>query len=141
MKKILVPVDGSPSSQRAVAHAIALLKSGSTSAIELLNVQPPILSGNVRQFVSREMVDGYHRSQSEAALGPALDLLNESRVRCNADMVVGHIAQTIVEQAGKRGCDAIVMGTRGMGGVANLVLGSIAMKVIVLAECPVTLVK
>jgi nucleotide-binding universal stress UspA family protein len=51
------------------------------------------------------------------------------------------VARSIVERAHELGCTHIVMGTRGMSLLGNLVLGSVATKVIHAARCPVTLVK
>lgn len=50
-------------------------------------------------------------------------------------------AQHIAEFASENACDEIIMGTRGMGAVGNLVLGSVATKVVHLATVPVTLVR
>jgi nucleotide-binding universal stress UspA family protein len=140
MARLLVAVDGSECSLRALAHAIDVARRGGTE-IEALNVQIPIMSGHVREFVSQSMIDQYHRSEGEVALAPAVRLLNESGVPYNASMVVGHIAETIVAEAAKRHCDAIVMGTHGMGGMRNIFLGSVAMRVIHAADRPVTLIK
>ncbi len=53
----------------------------------------------------------------------------------------GAAAETILELARERRCAAIVVGTRGLGAVAGLVLGSVAGKIVQLAPVPVTLVK
>ena len=50
-------------------------------------------------------------------------------------------ATTIARRADSLQCEGIVMGTRGMGAIANLLLGSVAAKVVHLANVPVTLVK
>ena len=47
----------------------------------------------------------------------------------------------IADSAEREGCDAIVMGTRGMGSIGSLMLGSVATKVVHLTKLPVTLVK
>ena len=54
---------------------------------------------------------------------------------------VGTAASEIADCAAEQGCDAIVMGSRGLGAVGGLVLGSVAHKVAHLAPVPVTLVK
>ena len=61
--------------------------------------------------------------------------------RVNLHLVIGDPATAIVKLARRLNCDLIVMGTRGMGKVAGLVLGSVATKVVHLADAPVTLVK
>ena len=109
--------------------------------VELLNVQFPIESGDIRRFVSHEMIDGYHRAEGEEALRAAKQLLDEGGLSYKATILVGHLAETIATYAAKQRFDSIVMGTRGMGPIKNLVLGSVATQVIHLAEIPVTLVK
>jgi nucleotide-binding universal stress UspA family protein len=141
MQKILVPVDGSPSALHAVEYVAALYRRGSPIEIHLLNIQIPIVSGDIRRFVSQSMIDNYHRAESEDALKPAKAVLDRQEIPYTAGMQVGHIAETIAEYARRHGCDAIAMGTRGMGPVRNLVLGSVATQVMHLVDVPVTLVK
>ena len=50
-------------------------------------------------------------------------------------------AEAILEAAGRRQCDLIVMGTRGLGRLAGLLLGSVSQKVVQHAQCPVLLVR
>jgi nucleotide-binding universal stress UspA family protein len=59
----------------------------------------------------------------------------------NEHIVVGHAGQTIANHASHWGCTRIVMGTRGLGALANVVVGSTALQVMHLSEIPVTLVK
>ena len=54
---------------------------------------------------------------------------------------VGQPAEVIARLAGELGCDLIVMGTHGRSGIAGLVMGSVASRVLHLADCPVMLVK
>ena len=57
------------------------------------------------------------------------------------EILVGSVPHAIVKRAEDLGCDGIVMGTRGMGAIGDLVMGSVATKVIHLTKLPVTLVK
>jgi len=83
MKKLLVPVDGSDCSLRAVRHVV---ERGSGAAlpgaveIHLVNVQPE-LPGDITRFVSREQVAGYHRDESEKELAEARKLLEAAGAR------------------------------------------------------------
>jgi len=58
----------------------------------------------------------------------------------SAHALVGPIAETIVDQAGKCGSNVIYMGTRGMTALSNMVLGSVATRVLHLAQIPVVLI-
>ena len=68
-------------------------------------------------------------------------LLDAAGIAYEAKVLVGPVAQTIADYAAEQGCDSIVMGTHGRGGLAELFLGSVAAKVIHLTRLPVTLIK
>jgi nucleotide-binding universal stress UspA family protein len=143
MKKLLVPVDGSECSLRAVRHLLAR-GSGtalpSTIEIHLVNVQPG-LPGDITRFVSREQVEGYHRDESAKALADARALLDAAGVRHVVHAEVGPLAETIVRLADTLGCDEIVMGARGRTALAEFLIGSTVTRVVHLSRMPVLLVK
>ena len=140
--KILVPVDGSENALRAVRH-IVNHRSDFCEPIELhlLNVQPPVASGAVKMFISQQQLNDYHRDEGLAALKEARALVDRAGLRCHHHIGVGEIAPTIANYAKEKGCEQIAMGTHGRGGLAGVLLGSVATKVIHLAEMPVLLVK
>src|SRR6476646_8781198 len=101
MKKILLPVDGSEAALHAVAYVLNLSRQGLPLEVELLNVQIPIESGEIRRFVSQAMIDGYHRAEGEEALKAAKQLLDEGGVSYKATISVGHLGETIATYAAK----------------------------------------
>jgi nucleotide-binding universal stress UspA family protein len=136
---ILVPVDGSPGSKRALDHAIAL--AGALGGeIEILNVQSPV-PGDAALFVSDDTVKDYHRAEAKKALAPAIRRLEKAGVPFTQHVCVGPPGRTIAQFANESKCDRIVMGTRGLGQPLGFFLGSAASKVIELAKAPVTVVK
>jgi nucleotide-binding universal stress UspA family protein len=140
MYRILVPVDGSDVALRALGHAMRLSRLIGEAEIHLLNVQPPI-TGSVSAFVGDENVAGFYREESENALAPAREVLEREGLPVHAAMRIGSTGQSIADYARELSCDQIVMGTRGLGGIGSLVLGSVATQLVHLAEAPVTLVK
>lgn len=140
MQAILIPVDGSDCSVRALKFALELA-AGRTLALHVLTVQAPVISGNVRRFVSAETIADYYRDEGRRALAPAKEALDAAGVAYQEAMEVGPPAPTIAEFAKTHRCDFIVMGSRGLGAVANLVLGSVAARVLHLTDLPVVLVK
>ena len=140
MLRILVAVDGSASSMHAVRHLAKLLQGQPESEVHILNVQVP-LPGAASRFLSRKDVKAFHSDEGDRALKEARRLLDEAGVQYEPHVAVGQIAPTIVDYAEERRCDQILMGTRGLGPVENLLLGSVAMKVLHLTKLPVTLVK
>ena len=141
--KVLVPVDGSESSNRAVDHLIKKLgwyKDG--MEIHLLNVQHQVPYGSrVSSVVGQDKLAQYHKEEGMTALKPGMQKLDAARVPYHHHIAVGDEADVICRYAKEKGLDQIVMGTRGMGSVSNLVLGSVATKVIHLSPVPVLLVK
>lgn len=142
MKSILVPVDGSDSSVRAVKLAMQEMQEHKeTTSLFLLTVQAPILSGNVTRFFSTEAIQDYYDDEGRNALRPAKALLDDSGVAYTEHVSVGPIASTIADFVTANNCDHIIMGTRGLGSVSSLMLGSVTTKVLTLVDVPVTLVK
>lgn len=139
--RILIPVDGSERSLAAVRHAAGPLAQANPGLeIHLLNVQPPLPSA-ASTFIDSAVVRGFHEEEGAKALAAARKLLDAAGLRYASNSVVGEPAETIAAYAEQRGCTAIVMGTRGLGSAAGLLLGSVAHKVLQLSKVPVTLVK
>ncbi|MGB6102237.1 MAG: universal stress protein [Pusillimonas sp.] len=141
MRTILVPVDGSESSGRAVQAAIKAANELGGANLHVITVQAPIVSGNVTRFFSVEAINAYYQDEGNNALAPAKKLLDEAGVPYQSKVAVGPVAITIADYAKKHECDLIIMGTRGLGSVTGLVLGSVTTKVLSLSSIPVTLVK
>lgn len=137
--KILVPIDGSDTSLRAV-HYIARTFPRDAAEIHLINVQPPLPSA-VSDFVGAAERSAYHEEQGQRCLTEARRTLEAAGIAHHAHLAVGGVAETIVEHAATLGCDQIVIGSRGLSPLPNLLLGSTTTRVLHLAEVPVTVVK
>jgi len=137
---LLVPVDGSTGADHAVDYAIMITGWGLTDQIHLINVQYP-LPGAVTTFVGSKAVSGYHHEEGMNALKPTCAKLDAAGIAHQIHIVVGQPAETITGFCEELKCDAIVMGTRGHGKAAGLLLGSVARDVIAKASAPVTVVK
>jgi len=140
--RILVPVDGSDSALRAVRYAISLgEKLREPVEYDLLNVQRRIASGNVRLFVSQEEINRFYQEEGANALRAAREAIESSGAPCAVHVAVGDEPECIARYASEHGSDLVVMGTRGMGTIANMLLGSVSARVIHLSPMPVVLVK
>lgn len=140
MRKVLVPVDGSPVAERAVAFAAERASRSGDTKLVLLNVQQNLEHWRKRGLLNEQDVKDL-RAHGESEAAPARRLLDKAGVLYDFEIVFGHPAEVIVRKAREEHCDSIVMGTRGLGDVESLLLGSTAYKVIQLAQLPVTLVK
>ena len=142
--KILAPVDGSPASLRAVKLAIELAAGRQQTTIVLLNVHNIsmlALTESARAVMAILLEEEEKRASAEA--------LREATRTCEASGALftvrverGSPAAMIHRIAGEEKADHIIMGTRGLGGIRGLLLGSVSTQVLHLAgDVPVTLVK
>jgi nucleotide-binding universal stress UspA family protein len=140
--KILIPVDGTESANRAVDHVIASrdwLKE--LPQVLLLNVQWKIASGNVKLFISQQTVNDYYREMGMAALATACSKLETAGFPYSYHISVGTPAEAIVQYATEQKVDQIVMSAGGERTLASLLLGSVVNKVLHLSAIPVLLIK
>jgi nucleotide-binding universal stress UspA family protein len=141
MRKVLVAVDGSASSERAVRHLIAELKRQTVPAeVHVLFAQSPVPE-RLWQLGEPEFMERVRREEAQEATATADKLLSDAALPHVVHLETGQPAETIVSYAKHHDCAEIVMGTQGMGTVKNLLLGSVAAKVVHAADVPVTLVK
>ena len=139
--KMLVAVDGSEHAFNAVRHAIDIARRIDDTRVVLINVQRPAMSGEVSNLLTAEQVMEQHTEAGNKALAGARALLDAAGTACQTEIGVGAPAETIAEFAEKCGCDVIVVGASSHGRVHSLVLGSVAAKIVHIAELPVTVVK
>src|SRR5690606_25502222 len=110
------------------------VRESDKNRLHLITVHPPIASGNVKRFFTADVLNAYYQDEGQNALATAKALLNEAGVPYEESIEVGPIAQTIADYAKKHQCDQIIMGTRGLGSVTGLVLGSVTVKVLSLVD-------
>lgn len=141
--KILVATDGSKSARKAVKYAAGLIGqlSPGDHRITLLSVHDDSALAHARSYVGREAIADFLREASEKELLPARRLLDKAGVRHDMVLRTGHVSQEIVACAKKGRFDLIVMGSKGRAAIADLLLGSVAQRVLATAETPVLLVK
>lgn len=142
MLKLLVAVDGSTHADKAIAVAASLAKEAGTTRVWLLHVREGTFYYGALPPLDYEAQERTQRQAQadllEAALGRARDAGLQDVQPITA---VGPAATEIVRVAAETGADQIVMGTRGMGALGGLLLGSVAQRVVHLAPVPVLLVK
>lgn len=141
MSKILIPIDGSEHSLRALDAVLKRRDYEAGMEIHLLNVQIPVDSGHARMFVSEGELHDYHQTEGLTALADARKKLDDAKVAYSSHVLVGHISETIVTFAKERQLDEIVMGTHGRTGLSHMLLGSIATEVVRMSQLPITLIK
>ena len=141
--KILVPLDGSPASLRALDFAVEQLVRNKEGSLILLHVQnlgsidPAGVSAVIPDFLSDAAAQA-----SAQALNDAVQKCEHRSIAYKTHTRAGpQVAVAIAEVARDESVSQIIMGTRGLGGFKGLLLGSVANQVIHLAEVPITLIK
>ena len=144
LTRILVPTDFSPPSAAALIAAKELATRFGAS-IHLLHVlDDPYATASFAAEVYGYIPPGLKESWQRAAEKQMLTVFPEAErgpFRATTAVACGSAARTIVEYADQNGFDLIVMGTHGRGGVAHLLLGSVAERVVRTARCPVLTVR
>ncbi len=137
--KILLPVDGSDTSARAVQFVLKqALNSKEAPELHLLNVQHS-LPGTIKGVANQ--AKQYHHDEGVKALANARKLLDDAQIKYTYHIGVGEVGEVVAHFVSDLKCDQVVMGTRGMSSVANMVLGSAATQILHLVQVPVLLVK
>lgn len=137
---MLIPIDGSPASIRALKLAIDQLPKAS---FVIVNVQNPAALGldGGGGIMPLEWIEQQEEEATRKGLQRAVAVCREAGATFVTRSERGAIAETIDRVARAEHVSQIFMGTRGLGGVRGLVLGSVTTQLMHLADVPVTLVK
>jgi nucleotide-binding universal stress UspA family protein len=140
--RIVVPVDGSAPANRAVAHALSLV-AGRPDGEIIVNVQnaQTLDISDISAVMTVEPDRRVAVRQSRSALRRAVALCRKAQGKFVTRAEIGSPAETIDRIAREVRANQIIMGTRGLGSLGNLLLGSVAARVVKLSQVPVTLVK
>jgi nucleotide-binding universal stress UspA family protein len=140
--KILVAIDGSKNSLRALKYAIKLAaRMAEPSQLMLVNAHDDIALRGASQFVGKDAVKDYLDDLSRSELQDAIAAAEKAKVKFETKMLRGQVAQAIAKAAGDADCDLIVLGSKGRSAIKDLLIGSVAQRVASLSDVPVTLVK
>ena len=138
--KILIPVDASPNSLKAVQHAVLChLALFERPEVHLLHVRGPV-SSYVARFISRGDIEAYHRQEAEKALAPARALLRRCNVPHAEHVVTGDRVGMINEVAAQLGVSEIVIGTARKNSLTRILEDSVSRKLLDTSAVPVRIV-
>ncbi len=141
MLKVLIAVDGSDHSVVTVRRVTELAPKLKELSARLVNVQPETLNYEFHHGVVEDEAVRSEKALGERLLAQERKLLEAAGIPHEWSVELGEPAEAIVRVATESGCDMIILGSHGLGGVASLLLGSVAMKVVQQAKVPVLLVK
>ncbi len=136
-KNILIAVDGSDYSNRALAYAKDVAETY-RATLWLVHVIAP--TSDLLGYDDFEKLYAKRKHAGQSILDDALAALGEFNFKTNQELLEGPEPDSILSCAKKIHADLIIMGTRGMGAIKGLLVGSVSRKVIHLAGCPVMVV-
>ena len=137
MEKILIPVDGSESSERALGKGIELANALKAKLMFLYVANVNQLA--VNSCLSAELLEAVNKA-GDVVLTHAEESASEG-IETERVMETGSPAPVIIDVAEEHGVDLIVMGSRGLGLVKGVLLGSVSQYVVENAKCAVMVVK
>jgi nucleotide-binding universal stress UspA family protein len=140
--KILIAVDGSVHSLAAIETLLKRLEwFRAPVELALVYVHPALPYKHAAAWAGKEAIRSYYEEESDAALAAARARLDERGIGYVVEKRVGDAGEEIVKAAAEKGYELIVMGTHGHTALANLVMGSVATKVVAGSTVPVLLMK
>ena len=141
MLKLLVPVDGSAASLRAVRFAATFMPPPCEVELHLLNVQQAAVDWEVRRFLRGVEIDKLLHDKGREIVEEAAREAQAAGRPAVVHVEVGEVAPTIDAVAKRLECGQIVMGSHGAGALEGLLMGSVSAKVLQRTDLPVTLIK
>lgn len=138
-ERILLAVDGSEHgyhAARVAANLARAMKSERLGIVVVYGRIPPYLGEpNLQQAINARLME------AQEILRKAVEAVGDVPAEIHTELIEGDPAESIIEMAKTRESGVIVMGSRGLGGLVGLVLGSTSQKVVSHAPCPVLIVR
>ena len=138
--EVLVAVDGSAHSRRALAYLLRHRKQlTNNSRLTLMHVSlpPPRLAA----MIGKAAADQQRKAEFDQAMRGAHRMLNKAKLKCKVIHTTGDPGERIANHARGSHSSLIVMGSHGRGGMADLLLGSVTQKTLATARAPVLIVR
>lgn len=143
-KKILVPFDNSSQALSAVQHALKLAFVSKATVTLFHVVQDiPVFSDERtedRIGIDRNVIINESKAKAQAMLDKLKESLSEHDIKIDTSVVVGNPSREVCKKAKIEGYDVIVMGSRGLGKIPGLLMGSVSNRVCRNASCPVIVI-
>ena len=138
-KKILLATDGSDNAGRAAITAAGLARELSSQVVLVtIKNNPPSQS---RMAKANFDVHSILEEDAKSDIKNTIAVFEQEHLPYTLRVAIGDPATEIIEIAGKEQADLIVIGSRGLGTIKGVFLGSVSQKVISHATCPVLIVK
>lgn len=134
MQTVLLAVDQSLSAFEATLYVIKFIKKHGPLIVHVAHIQPDTLPWQPQDKV-QEAIEAHLSLESHTVL------LHEEQIPCETHIRHGAAGEILAALADELGCDHIIIGTRGLGGIKGALLGSVTRDVLSMANVPVICVK
>lgn len=136
-ERILLPIDGSPHSLRAVEHAVRIARLGGEVLVAtIVDPMPSILGGDARREAEADT-----QAEAKAVLQPVLDRLKAENIKATPIVrPAANAGNGLLEILDAEKCDLVIMGSRGRSELEGLFLGSVTHRVLDIAHVPVLVI-
>ncbi|MCE5234090.1 MAG: universal stress protein [Mizugakiibacter sp.] len=139
--KVLIAVDGSAFSRRAVRYVLEhMTRFGRKPEVDMVYVDTP-LPPHIARALGRSNVDRYYERNANAAFRAPLAAAQKAGMEIKPIAMVGAPGQAIAQLARRGRYDLVVMGSHGHGALRGLLLGSVTTKVLAQSKVPVLVVR
>ncbi len=139
--KILVAVDGSPYTKRALAYLAAHEEwLGTHHRYTLLHVIPQV-PPRAAAVIDKATLKSYYEDEAEKVFKPLRSFFVKQGLDAEYVSKIGHAAEVIAAVGNKGDYDLVLMGSHGHSSLGNLVMGSVANKVLAHTKLPVLLIR
>lgn len=137
--KVLVATDGSDNARKALSYAVKLRRHHPEAEVVLISVYntPPVAP----EYTPHWKLSEAFQKRAQNVLNEAAEIFARENLPVKTVALEGDPGQVICDYAGREGFDHIIIGAVGLSGLAALLFGSVARKVIQLAPCPVTIIR
>jgi nucleotide-binding universal stress UspA family protein len=137
---ILVPIDGSDNSYRALDAALLLSeKLGSNISVIHVMEEVPITHIGSEKILN-ELLEAYKKENQDILL-KCSEIANQKGLTIKTFLLQGNPASVILDYNKKKKFDLVIMGSRGLGKFKELILGSVSSKIVHHSPCAVLLIR
>ncbi len=141
--KDLLSIDDLKHSIKAIDYLNknASMFEGKGSGLIVLHVEPNVIPPEVTQYISKKSIADWYADQSKAAVKSATAKLDKAKVPYKLIQKIGHVADTILDEAKTGKAEMIVMGSHGRSSLMSLIMGSVTSQVLAQSKQPVLIIK
>lgn len=138
--KILLAVDGSPYTKKMLAYLAAHDMFSPQNEYTAFTVQM-VLPAQARAVLGQELVEKYYEDEGQRIMAPVQKFLERQGVKVKTLRKTGNPGELIARLAESGKFDLVVLGSHGHGALVNLVVGSVATKVLASCKVPALIVR